>query len=85
MPYDNAKIDLSLFDLENDVGETTDVKDQHPEVVARIQKLADAMRQDLGDSATKIQGAGKRQAGQLVEGDLRFHWQPGVPNETEAH
>ncbi|MGI6417881.1 MAG: sulfatase [Thermoguttaceae bacterium] len=84
VPYDNARIELALFDLENDVGETADVKDRHPEVVAAIQKLASAMREDLGDSARKIKGAGNRLAGQLVEGDLRFDWQPGVPNQAEA-
>lgn len=84
VPYDNARIELALFDLENDVGETTDVKDRHPEVVAAIQKLAGAIREDLGDSARKIKGAGTRPAGQLAEGDLRFDWQPGVPNPAEA-
>ena len=84
VPYDNARIELALFDLENDVGETTDVKDRHPEVVAAIQKLAGAIREDLGDSARKVKGAGTRPAGQLAEGDLRFDWQPGVPNPAEA-
>ena len=80
--YDQAKIDLSLFDLENDIAESTDVKDQHPKVLARMQKLADAMRADLGDG--KFKGSGRREPGRLQEGDLRFHWEPGKPNETEA-
>ncbi len=63
--YDAAKIDLSLFDLEADIGETTDVKEKHPEVVKRIQELADAMRKDLGDALTKQKGAGVREAGRL--------------------
>jgi len=63
--YQQARIDLSLFDLSKDVGETTDVKDQHPEVVARMQALAHAMRLDLGDSLTKMQGSGTRPAGRL--------------------
>ena len=84
VPYDNARIELALFNLETDVGETADVKDRHPEVVAAIQKLAGAIREDLGDSARKIKGAGTRPAGQLAEGDLRFDWQPGVPNPAEA-
>jgi arylsulfatase A len=42
-------IGLSLFDLEADVGETTNVIDKHPKVVARIQKIADRAREDLGD------------------------------------
>jgi hypothetical protein len=36
-------------DLENDIGETTNVARQHPEVVERLLALAKAMREDLGD------------------------------------
>jgi arylsulfatase A-like enzyme len=63
--YSQAKIDLTLFDLENDIGETTDVAAKHPEVVRKIKALADAMRKDLGDSGTKTQGAGIRPPGRL--------------------
>jgi arylsulfatase A len=63
--YDEARIGLSLFDLETDPGETKDVKERHPDVVARIEKLADTMRQDLGDSATKTKGSGIRPPGRL--------------------
>ena len=38
-----------LVDLTEDVGETTDVANQHPDVVQRLLGLADAMREDLGD------------------------------------
>ncbi len=81
--YDQAQIELSLYDLENDIAESTDVKDKHPEVVAKMQQLADAMRADLGDG--KNAGKGRREPGRLEPGDLRFHWEPGKPNETEAH
>ena len=33
--YTNAKVELSLFDLENDIGETKNVADKHPDVVER--------------------------------------------------
>ncbi|MFH1265513.1 MAG: sulfatase, partial [Planctomycetota bacterium] len=56
VPYEQAEVGLSLFDLENDVGETTDVAGEHPDVVARIQALADRMRAELGDASTKQQG-----------------------------
>ncbi len=81
--YDPARIDLSLFDLENDIAETHDVRAQHPHVVARMQELAAAMRKDLGDS--KDPGTGRRQPGRLEDGDVRFHWEPGKAIETEAH
>ena len=40
--YEQAKIDLALFDLENDIGEQHNVADQHPDVVERLEQLADA-------------------------------------------
>jgi arylsulfatase A len=64
-PYQQAHIGLSLFDLETDIGEQHNVADQHPDVVARLEKLADAMREDLGDSATKQKGKGVREPGHI--------------------
>ena len=65
-PYAQAKTDLALYDLRADIGETTDVADKHPDVVKRIEALADACRQDLGDSARKIKGTGLREPGRLT-------------------
>lgn len=64
-PYSQAKIGLALFDLEADIGETTNVADQHPDVVRELQALADEMRKDLGDSSQRIQGQGIRPAGRI--------------------
>lgn len=38
-----------LVDLGNDIGETSNVAGQHPEIVKRLLALADGMRADLGD------------------------------------
>ena len=38
-----------LVDLERDLGETTNVASDHPEVVDHLLALAEAMREDLGD------------------------------------
>lgn len=65
--YDQARIALSLFDLEKDAGETTDVKDANPDVVARLQSLGDLMRKDLGDAAAKVAGTGAREPGRIKE------------------
>jgi arylsulfatase A len=65
--YDGAKIGEALYDLEKDPGETTDVKDANPEVAARIRTLADAMRKELGDSATKQTGSGAREPGRVKD------------------
>lgn len=64
-PYQDREIGLSLFDLEADPGETTDVASRHPDIVARLTRLADAARADLGDSTTKQPGKNVRPPGQL--------------------
>lgn len=61
--YSQAKIGLSLFNLETDIGESTDVKDQYPEIVEKMQKLAEQMRAELGDNNRK--GNGARQPGKI--------------------
>ena len=63
--YETAKIGVALFDLKQDVEETTDVADQHPEVVKRLEGYAEQARQELGDRLTKRQGTGIRPAGKL--------------------
>jgi arylsulfatase A-like enzyme len=64
-PYQEQRCGLELYDLANDVGEATDVSAKHPDIVARLQQLADAMREDLGDTLTKRRGNGVRPAGRL--------------------
>ena len=73
-PYSQGSLALELFDLDNDPGETKDVAAEHPEVVARLQALADAARADLGDKLTKTKGAGIRPAAKLEKGDARLTW-----------
>jgi arylsulfatase A-like enzyme len=63
--YEERRIELSLFDLKRDVGETTNVAADHPDVVRRMQELADAMRRELGDRLTGVQGAGLREPGKV--------------------
>ncbi len=47
-----------LYDLSNDVGEQRDVANEHPEIVARLQKQADTIRAELGD--VRITGTDQR-------------------------
>jgi arylsulfatase A-like enzyme len=61
----NPKLDLALFNLENDPSETNDLSSRHPDVVARLQELARKAREELGDSATKQNGRGVRAPGRL--------------------
>lgn len=71
-PYTNKKIGRELYDLRADPGETKDVASEHPEVVAHLEKLAQAIREDLGDTLTKTEGTGAREHGKMNPGDLRL-------------
>ncbi len=61
--YSQASIGKELFDLQNDIGESTDVSAEHPEVVERLTELANGMRERLGDQ--NVNGSEVRPAGQL--------------------
>jgi arylsulfatase A len=60
-----ANIELALFDLENDIEEKVNVADKYPEIVEKLSKLADQMRDDLGDSLMGKNGNGRREPGKL--------------------
>jgi len=72
--YQSAKIGLALFDLQNDVGETTDVAAQHPEIVAALTAAAEQMRQSLGDQFQNRQGTDVRPPGRMTPDDKRLVW-----------
>jgi len=49
-PEDRVLFDkYTLYDLDNDIAETTDVANQHPEVVAQLSQLLDWAKKDIGD------------------------------------
>jgi arylsulfatase len=52
-----------LYDLTNDISESTDVSDKHPEIVQQLLALAEKARVDLGDAATNRKGSGNRPPG----------------------
>ncbi|MFS4416053.1 sulfatase [Maribacter sp. 2307ULW6-5] len=59
--------EIQLYDLEADIGETTNVASEHPEVVAKIRLLANGMRSRLGDSLLDLEGSETRSAGKLEQ------------------
>ena len=62
--YRQAKIEKpELYDLDADIGETTNVAEKHPEVVATLTEFTEKMRAELGDGMTKTPGAEVRPAG----------------------
>jgi arylsulfatase len=56
---------LALYDLRRDPGERYDISELHPEVVMRLQKLAEQAREDLGDDLTGRSGNNRRPVGTL--------------------
>ena len=61
--YPQAK--FALYDLKADVGETTDVSSEHPEIVERLSNFANQARADLGDKLQEKPGPGCRPIGKL--------------------
>jgi arylsulfatase len=67
-PYEQRKLDKAeLYDLGIDIGETTSLADQHPDIVRRLETLAEQSREALGDSLTRRQGGGVRDPGRVEE------------------
>jgi arylsulfatase A-like enzyme len=56
MPYVKRDIELSMFDLKADPGESRDVISDHPEIAAQLQARADEARALFGDEITKAKG-----------------------------
>ncbi|PCJ95525.1 MAG: arylsulfatase [Flavobacteriaceae bacterium] len=68
LPGKYAQIDLKeieLYDVVSDISETKNVAADHPEVVEKIQLLANDMRAKLGDKLIGIEGSENRPAGSI--------------------
>ena len=61
--YRVENIGLSLFNLQDDPGETSDVAKDHPEIVEQLKKLAEPTRKELGDALLKVKGTENRPLG----------------------
>jgi arylsulfatase A-like enzyme len=57
---------LELYDLENDISETCNVAEQHPEIVAALLAKLEECREDLGDARVGASGSNCRPAGRVV-------------------
>ncbi len=67
-------IGLALFDLEADVGETTDLAGTHPGVVDSLLEYVEWARDDIGDALTDRTGRNARQPGRVEP------WNPSIDN-----
>lgn len=61
-PADLKTTEPRLYNLDKEIGETTNLADQHPEVVARLQALAKEMMADIGSGRP---GPGVRPPGEV--------------------
>lgn len=66
-PYEQIDCPLSLYDLKADPGESRNLVESHPEVVARLQAAAEGARTRFGDTLTKRTGTEIRPAGTRSE------------------
>ena len=62
-----VEVELALFDLRRDPGERYDVNDLYAEEVLKLQKVVAAMREDIGDSITSVEGKNVRPSGCIDE------------------
>jgi arylsulfatase A len=75
---DNGAV-TELYNLVDDRNETRDVAAAHPDVVAALQALAHAMREDIGDGATGVAGRNRRPIGQVANPQTLTQYDPDYP------
>lgn len=63
--YASIKVELALYDLSTDPGETQDLKEQYPDIVAKLTERADYYRETLGDDLVGKKGTERRPAAQV--------------------
>ena len=59
-----------MYDLRRDPGERYNVITQYPEEAAKLMKIADLKRHELGDNLMRVKGTERREPG-LVQGKKR--------------
>jgi arylsulfatase A-like enzyme len=61
--YKPLPVALELYNLRDDLGETKNVAAENPEILERLQALAEKAREDMGDKLTARTGSGSRGPG----------------------
>jgi arylsulfatase A-like enzyme len=73
-PARTVAVPVQLYNLADDLSETTNLAERHPDVVHRLMAFAESCREDLGDDSLGLTGRNCRPAG-FVE-DARTLTQP---------
>jgi arylsulfatase A len=68
-----------LYNMESDMGETNNVFDDNPNIVAALNAKIDTFRAELGDEATGVIGSNVRPAGRVDNPDTLTHYDPEHP------
>jgi arylsulfatase len=64
---ENLEVEAGLYDLRRDPGERYNVIKFYPEIVGKLNKMADEAREDLGDDLTGNPGKDRREPGRIAE------------------
>ena len=67
---------LELYDLESDIGETTDVAAENPAVVTELLAVVEDVRRRCGDERTGHPGQDRRPIGKVDDPDTLTHFDP---------
>lgn len=70
---------LELYNLESDIGETTNVAEEHPEVVRQLRARARECIASLGDNATGVVGSDVRPIGRVKNAKPLTEYDPNHP------
>lgn len=64
---ENSEVAAGLYDLRRDPGEQYNVIEFYPEIVQKLEKMANEAREDLGDDLTNNPGKNRREPGKIQE------------------
>lgn len=77
--WKQGKVVTELYNLDVDIGETTNRASEQPEIVASLMKRVEACRLDLGDEAVGAVGRNVRPIGRVDKAAPLTTWHPDTP------